>query len=168
MLESERLVIFKNWQHKYAKAIFKIVRTYADNPMDRDDLFQEIAVQIWHSISAFKGQSSEITWIYKIALNTALKWMRKEKQKVYTEPLHLEPFVLWETNENQDEQLTWLYSQIYALNLIDRCLVLLLLDDFSYKEMASILGISESNVGVKLNRIKKYLSEKSKEMNYGI
>jgi RNA polymerase sigma-70 factor (ECF subfamily) len=166
--EEQQQEIFKDWLQHHDRAIFKIVRAYADNAMDRDDLFQDIAIQVWHSIPVFKAQSSVITWIYRIALNTALKWVRKEKSRPTLQPLENAGHILNEAEENVDEQLKWLYREIYSLDLIDRCVVLLLLDNFSYKEMAVILGISESNVGVKINRIKKQLQEKSKPLRYGV
>jgi RNA polymerase sigma-70 factor, ECF subfamily len=166
--EEQQQGIFKDWLQHHARAIFKIVRAYADNAMDRDDLFQDIAIQVWNSIPAFKAQSSVITWIYRIALNTALKWVRKESSKPTLQPLDDAWHILNEPEENLDEQLKWLYREIYSLDLIDRCVVLLLLDNFSYKEMSVILGISESNVGVKISRIKKQLQEKSKQMSYGV
>jgi RNA polymerase sigma-70 factor (ECF subfamily) len=128
--------------------------------MDQEDLFQEIAIQVWRSIPTFRQESSVTTWIYRIALNTAIKWARKEI-KHHTESLDaLHPIL----QENKiDDRLTWLYEEIYKLDEIDRSITLLLLDDFSYKEMASILGITESNVGVKINRIKKHLISQSKK-----
>jgi RNA polymerase sigma-70 factor (ECF subfamily) len=166
--EDQQRNTFKRWLDQNKSTIFKIVRAYASNPMDRDDLFQEITVHIWNSIPRFKEQSSPGTWIYRIALNTVLKWVRKSR-KVQTS-LSLENYepVLEEYNTELDERLKWLYSEIYSLDLIDRCLVLLMLDDFSYKEMATVLGITESGVGVKINRIKKRLTLKSKEYDYGI
>lgn len=168
MTEEQQQTIFKEWVGNHSKVIFKIANAYTNNAMDKDDLFQDIAIQIWRSLPSFKAQSSVITWIYRIALNTALNWVRKEKGKKDTEPLEKVEHVLQESEENLDEQLKWLYREIYSLGLIDRCLVLLLLDNYSYKEMSAILGISESNVGVKINRIKKYLVEKSKKQHYGV
>lgn len=168
MTEEQQQTIFKEWVGNHSKVIFKIANAYTNNAMDKDDLFQDIAIQIWRSLPSFKAQSSVITWIYRIALNTALNWVRKEKGKKDTEPLEKVEHVLQEPEENLDEQLKWLYREIYSLGLIDRCLVLLLLDNYSYKEMSAILGISESNVGVKINRIKKYLVEKSKKQHYGV
>lgn len=168
MTEEQQQTIFKEWVGNHSKVIFKIANAYTNNAMDKDDLFQDIAIQIWRSLPSFKAQSSVITWIYRIALNTALNWVRKEKGKKDTEPLEKIEHVLQEPEENLDEQLKWLYREIYSLGLIDRCLVLLLLDNYSYKEMSAILGISESNVGVKINRIKKYLVEKSKKQHYGV
>lgn len=167
MNETEQNRIFKEWLGHYKALIFKIVRAYTLESMDQDDLFQEIIIQLWHSIPTFKHQSANTTWIYRIALNTALKWVSKERK--YTESREtLENVlpILQETKIQVDERLTWLYEEIHKLDEIDRSLTLLLLDGFSYKEMATIMGISESNVGVKINRIKKQLIIKSKHRNY--
>ena len=169
MTEEQQGEIFKDWVSNHSRAIFKIVRVYTNNAMDRDDLFQEIAIQVWRSVPVFKAQSSVITWIYRIGLNCAMKWVRKERGTQVMEPLENAQLVLIEQEEDLNEQLTWLYREIYSMDVIDRCLVLLLLDNFSYKKMSDIMGITESNVGVKINRIKKYLAEKSKKKkHYGV
>ena len=148
--------------------IFKLVRAYADNPLDQDDLFQEIAIQIWHSVPSFRQESSLTTWIYRIGLNTAIKWTTRKKRNPTAAIEHAQ-HVLHESRIEPEERLTWLYKEIHKLDAIDRSLTLLLLEGFSYKEMAGILGISESNVGVKINRIKKQLIAKSKKIiHHGI
>lgn len=166
MTNIRQLEVFKEWIDQHKNSIFKITRAYARTPMDQDDLFQEISIQIWNSIPGFKERSSPITWIYRVALNTALKWVRDKRNDLPVEDLQNIQSILTENLEPTDDRLNWLYAEIYSLNEIDRCVVLLLLDNFSYKEMANILGISESNVGVKINRIKKHLIGKSKEYNY--
>ncbi len=149
---------------QYRALVFKIVRAYANSMEDQDDLFQEISIQLWHSISSFKAESSPVTWIYRISLNTAIKWGRKANKHQH-EPLDKVQHVLQEGSNPIDPRLDWLYAQIQQLDEIDRSLALLLLDDFSYKEMANILGISESYVGVKINRIKKQLISKLNTYN---
>src|SRR5262249_600559 len=134
--------------------------------MDQDDLFQEITLQIWRSIPAFRGESSVTTWLYRISLNTAIKWTRKESKHSNLTELDKVPVLEQQPDIPTDERLTWLYEEIYKLDKIDRSLALLLLDGFSYKEMAAILGITETNVGVKINRIKKRLIVKSKKGGY--
>jgi RNA polymerase sigma-70 factor (ECF subfamily) len=134
--------------------------------MDQDDLFQEISIQVWRSIPAFRNESAVTTWIYRIALNTAISWVTKErKYRKANGAFDNMPDVLSFPHKPVEEQLTWLYKAIHALDEIDRSLALLLLDGFSYKEMAAILGISVSNVGVKINRIKKQLIVQSKKIS---
>ncbi|MBX2966390.1 MAG: RNA polymerase sigma factor [Cyclobacteriaceae bacterium] len=164
MQQKEQQHIFETWLAGHKALIFKVVRAYAFTYMDRDDLFQEIIVQVWRSVPAFRQESSVATWLYRIALNTAIKWTRKEQKHSQSETLDSVQHILHDTDLRVDERLTWLYEEIHKLDEIDRSLALLLLDDFSYKEMAAILGITESNVGVKINRIKKHLINKSKEI----
>jgi RNA polymerase sigma-70 factor (ECF subfamily) len=167
--DQEQTRIFNDWLEGYKALIFKIVRAYAHEAMDRDDLFQEITLQVWRSIPAFRGESAVTTWIYRIALNIALKWVRKERKHPQTEAIDNVAHVLRESGAHVDDRLAWLYEEISRLDEIDRSIALLLLDDFSYKEMAEILGITKSNVGVKINRIKKHLITKSKKYdNHGI
>lgn len=169
MTVKEQRQIFDAWLNEYKGLFFKIVRAYAFTPDDREDLFQEIAIQVWDSIPNFRGDSAVTTWIYRVALYSAMTWRRREKKHLdgkqsFDEIEH----TLTESARFKDNRLEWLYEQIGALGEIDRSLMLLSLDGFSYKEMATILGISESNVGVKINRIKKSLASKSKEENSGL
>jgi RNA polymerase sigma-70 factor (ECF subfamily) len=164
--EKEQKHIFEYWLDQYKALIFKVVRAYAFAATDHDDLFQEIAIQVWHSIPTFREESSVTTWIYRISLNTAIKWVRKERKHYQAETLDNIQHILQESGRRIDERLEWLYQEIYKLDEIDRSITLLLLDNFSYKEMAGILGITESNVGVKINRIKKHLISKSKKYDH--
>ena len=169
MTEKEQQQIFEDWLSQHKALIFKIVRAYTFTIMEQDDLFQEIIIQVWHSVPKFRGEASVITWLYRISLNTAIKWTRKERKHSRSETLEGVQPILEESRMQTDERLTWLYEEIYKLDEIDRSITLLMLDGFSYKEMASILGITESNVGVKINRIKKQLITRSKKHDhYGI
>lgn len=164
--EKEQQHIFEKWVSQHKGLIFKIVRAYAFVTMDRDDLFQEIIIQVWHSIPSFRHEASVTTWLYRISLNTAIKWTRKERKHFQTETLDNVQHVLHDSGIQIDERLAWLYEEIYKFDEIDRSIILLLLEGFSYQEMAGILGITESNVGVKINRIKKQLIIKSKKYDY--
>lgn len=164
MEESEQRRIFDDWLGTFKGLLFRVVHAYAFTTHDREDLFQEIATQVWNSIPRFRGDSAATTWLYRVALNSALAWSRKErKHRDRTQPLDdLEP-ALQETSRAKDRRLGWLYEQIAQLDHVDRSLTLLLLDGLSYREMAETLGISESYVGVKINRIKNHLKELTKE-----
>ena len=167
MTEKEQQHIFKTWLSEHKAIFFKIIRAYAFNEANRDDLFQEIVIQVWCSVPNFKQKSAETTWIYRVALNTAIKWTRDEKKhrdgrQSFEHTEHL----LRQNREQVDEQLEWLYKEIKKLDKIDRSLCLLMLDGFSYQEMSDMLGITESNVGVKIHRIKKQLIEKSEEYDH--
>jgi len=164
--ENQQKEILQNWLNKYKGLIFKIVRAYAFTTMNKDDLFQEIIIQVWRSIPMFRQKSSITTWLYRISLNTAIRWTQKENKHNHEETTENLQYIIHDNKVPTDERLDWLYEEIRQLNEIDRSLTLLLLDGFSYKEMATILGITESNVGVKINRIKKQLIVKSKKYDY--
>ena len=164
MNERKQKQIFDDWLSTHKGLFFKVVRAYAFDDHDREDLFQEISIQIWKSIPSFRGESSTATWIYRVALYAAMTWVRQEKRRPAQQALTGVEHILIQTNDPKDDRLDWLYEQIAQLNEIDRSLIILLLDGYSYKEMADIIGISISNVGVKISRIKKYLSEKTGEV----
>jgi RNA polymerase sigma-70 factor, ECF subfamily len=156
MRESERRRVFDEWTRAHRGLLLKVVRMYAFTPEDQDDLFQEIALQLWHSVPKHRGESAQTTWIYRVALYTALGWTRKERRhRTGHLPLDAVDPALHAIPERRDERLEWLYGRIAELHEADRSLMLLLLEGFGYREMAEILGISESNVGVKISRIKR-------------
>lgn len=161
---SEQSRIFDDWLSRHKGLLFKVVHAYGFTPHDRDDLFQEIATQVWNSIPRFRAESAVTTWLYRVALNSALAWSRKERK--HRDQMHSlegpEP-ALRETPRVEDRRLGWLYDQISQFDHVDRSLTLLLLDGYSYREMAETLGISESYVGVKINRIKTHLKNLTKE-----
>lgn len=162
MDNKNQLDIFDRWIGEYKPLFFKVIRAYAFTPDDQEDLFQEVSVQVWRSVPNFKNKSKLSTWLYRIALNVALNWTRKNKKHTDgIQSIDSVNHILEQPNEPVDERLEWLYMEITKLNKIDRSITLLMLDGFSYKEMADILGISESNIGVKIHRIKKYLTEQS-------
>ena len=165
MDERTQKKIFDEWLNEHKGILFKIIRAYAFNPHDQEDLFQEISLQVWKSIPDFRNESKPSTWIYRVALYTATVWVRKEKTRPPTQPFAEMEHALSVTDRPRDERSEWLYQQIGEFEPVDRSVCLLLLDGFSYKEMAKILGISESNVGVKVHRIKKYLIERAKEVD---
>jgi RNA polymerase sigma-70 factor, ECF subfamily len=167
---SEQKAIFDLWLSTYKGVLFKVVRAYAFTRHDQEDLFQEIATQMWISVPGFEGNSAPSTWIYRVALNTAISWSRKEiRRRDKTNAFDGAEAALQPAGSEIDPRLEWLYEQIAQLSELDRSLTLLLLDGFSYKEMADVLGISETNVGVRIHRIKAHLtSESTKESRYAI
>ena len=170
MKESEQTGIFDEWLARHRGLLFKVVRAYAFTSHDQDDLFQEIATHVWNSIPRFRAESAVTTWLYRVAFNTAHAWSRKEQRhRRRTESLNGADPTLTETPRARDHRLGWLYEQIAQLDHVDRSLTLLLLDGFSYREMAETLGITESNVGVKINRIKAHLTQLTqKEPHHGL
>jgi RNA polymerase sigma-70 factor (ECF subfamily) len=165
MHDTERDRIFNEWLAGHKGILFKVVHAYAFEHADRQDLFQEIAVQVWRSVDAFRGESSVPTWMYRVALNTAMAWTRKEgRHRQGKEQLEgMEGLLTASPADGRDPRVEWLYHQIAQLKDVDRSVALLLLDGFSYKEISAIVGLTESNVGVKINRIKSALTAKSLE-----
>jgi RNA polymerase sigma-70 factor (ECF subfamily) len=155
-------------QHRFI--LFKLSNLYCQPGPDREDLFQEIIVQLWKAYPNFRGESKFSTWLYRVALNTAISGLRKEKKRFATlGPENLpaqEPDIQYE--QEQDEQLLQLYVAINQLTAIERALVMLYLDDKSYQEMEEILGINENSLRVKMNRIKEKLRKLTKEADHGI
>lgn len=155
--------VFNDWLGRHGAVVLKVARAYTRTAEDCQDLAQEILLQVWRSAPAFQGRASVSTWVYRVALNTALGWRRKEgRRRARQRPL-LEVKDLSAAGLDGAEQLSWreaverLYAAIRRLREADIALVLLYLDDLSYRQMAEVLGISESNVGVRLNRAKKAL-----------
>ena len=159
MLDSERDGIFNEWLADHKGILFKVVHAYAFEHADRQDLFQEIVIQIWRSVDAFRGESSVPTWMYRVALNTAIAWTRKEdRHQRGKQPLEIVDGLLAASAAEADPRVEWLYRQIAQLKDVDRSVALLMLDGFAYKDIAAIAGISEGNVAVKINRIKAALT----------
>ncbi|MBS0660504.1 MAG: sigma-70 family RNA polymerase sigma factor [Verrucomicrobia bacterium] len=159
MTDSERLQLFQEWLGRHRGLIFKVVRAHARAASDQDDLFQEIATQLWNSLPRYRGESAETTWIYRVALNTALAWSRRawREQRRSEEMAQALPALTSATKP--DPRLEWLYEQLAQLESVDRALALLLLDGLSYREMSETLGLSESHIGVRLHRLKQQLSQ---------
>jgi RNA polymerase sigma-70 factor (ECF subfamily) len=151
---------FKQWFGEHQGLIFKVIRAYAATADDQDDLFQEILLQLWYSIPNFQGKAKVSTWIYRVALNTALVWNRSEKRRRKNRDrlLTFAPQRQADYSGQSGEIIGRLYEAIRKLSKVDASVVLMHLDGLAYNEMAEILGISESNVGVKLNRAKKQLA----------
>ncbi|MGN7784080.1 RNA polymerase sigma factor [Niabella sp. 22666] len=144
--------------HDHQGIIYKVSALYRDSREDREDLFQEIVYQLWKSYPDFRGASKLSTWMYRIALNTAIAIYRKPRLSVtnYTNlPQHLHPLQKEAESENEEQ----LFEALRILSDAEKAIVALYLEEFSYREMAAITGLSETNIGVRLNRIKNKLKE---------
>ncbi len=166
MTEEEQQQIFNSWITNHKGLLFKVLRAYAFTLEDQEDLFQEIVAQVWRSIPNFRQESAVTTWLYRIALNIAISWSSKEKKKIDPQSIDGIEHLISENDISSDDRLEWLYGEIKNMNEVDRSLTLLLLDGFSYKEMAEMIGVSESNIGVKIHRIKKELIKRSAKYEY--
>lgn len=142
--------------------IHKVCRLYAYSLADRQDLFQEIVIQLWKAFPKFNGQSKFSTWLYRVAINTAITGLRKQKNFIVTyEPATLPQQVDSNTNV-EEEQLKILHMAIEQLNQVEKAIVMLYMEDKTYDEMEDILGISQGNLRVKMNRIKEKLRQITK------
>ncbi len=164
MSEDDHTAQFMAWLEAHGASVMKVARAYTLTPEERQDLAQEILLQAWRSLPAFQGRANAATWFYRVALNTAMNWRRNDmRRRNSQEPLmeiHLAAHDSGDTERlQQRETVERLYSAIEQLPKGDAALVLMYLDELSYREMAEVLGISESNVGVKLNRAKKTLRD---------
>jgi RNA polymerase sigma-70 factor (ECF subfamily) len=169
MLDAERNRVFESWIDAHKAILFKVARVYAATPSDREDLFQEIALQVWHSVEAYRGDCAATTWIYRVALNTALAWRRKERKHGHGRQDIEAATALLIAPSGRDPRLEWIYEQIAELDEANRSLALLMLDGFSYREISQILGLGESNVGMRINRIKTALTAQlAKEEHDGL
>jgi RNA polymerase sigma-70 factor (ECF subfamily) len=140
--------------------IIKVSRLYTNTLEDEQDLFQEIVLQLWRSYDSYKGDSKISTWMYRVALNTAITIFRKKTKSIATNELQdMQYEKLLETNEEQEEKISLLYKVIKMLPNIERAIVTMYLDDLPYKEIAENIGISEVNARVKMNRLKKTIKE---------
>lgn len=141
--------------------IHKVCRTYTHNVDDHNDLFQEISIQLWKAYDKFRGESKFSTWMYRVALNTAISLYRKSKRSVATEELfpNIKQLTDVEYDDTTEQQLATLYKAIHQLSDVEKALILLYLEDKSYKEISSVLGITEVNARVKMNRAKLKLKE---------
>ena len=159
--------IFKRWVETYKGIFVKVARAFASGTSDQEDLIQEILLQLWISMPNFKREAKESTWAYRVAFNTAIVWDRKRKKhKKLKSVTFIESEVSASHNSTDNNELIeQLYMAIRQLPKLDASLVLMSLEGLSYQEMAETLGITESNVGVKLNRAKKQLSEKMKGLS---
>ena len=144
--------------------IYKITRIYSNNTEDQKDLYQEIVYQLWKSYSSFKGNSKISTWMYRIALNTAISNLKKEKRRgsqVSIDNLLLNQ--MDQVDTVMEERITLLYAHIKELSIVERGIILLHLEGKSYDEIATITGFTNTNIGTRLARIKQKLKTQVKK-----
>ena len=172
MTGPERETIFRRWLAEHLGLMLKVVRGCAAAPPDQDDLFQDVCLQLWRSIPAFRGEAKETTWIYRVAFNTALAWRRGERRRREGQETFLKFDIAPQTQPShadvlqEQEIVEQLYAAIRQLPKVDASLALMHLDGLSYSEMAEVLGISENYIGVKLNRVRKQLAEQLKGVGH--
>ena len=155
---------FEDCIKEHELLIYKVCRIYAFTEADRQDLFQEIVLQLWKAFAGFKGDAKFSTWLYRVSLNTAITGLRKKKDFIQSyEPASLPTNIGDENfNEQLEERLQQMYMAIELLNQVEKAIVMLYMEDRSYEDMEEILGISQGNLRVKMNRIKEKLSKLTK------
>ncbi len=152
--------------------IQKICKYYAPVNEDQKDIYQEILVNIWKSLENFRGEAQESTWIYRIALNTAMGFAGKEfrRMRIVIDGGEKNLLNLFSEDDSditlKEKQVDLLQDQLNQLSVIDKAIMSLVLEDLSMKEIAEIIGITEPNVRVKIHRVKETLKEQMKGGNY--
>jgi RNA polymerase sigma-70 factor (ECF subfamily) len=148
--------LFLQTINEHQRILHKVCRMYTSNQDDHNDLFQEMVLQLWKAFPSFRNEAKITTFMYRIALNTAISGIRKKKVK--TTELESISFQIQETTEeNYNDELKLLYASIEQLSDVEKSIVLLFLEDKPYDEIAEITGISANYVAVKMNRIKEKL-----------
>lgn len=147
---------FSDLVRDHKSTIYTVCYMFSKDEDEVNDLFQETLVNLWKGFGSFRGNSKVDTWIYRVALNTCLTADRKKKRHAQTVPLTMESN-LYEDNDAGSKQVQMLHARIQKLDVIDRAIILMWLENMSYDEIAAVIGISPKNVGVKLFRIKEQL-----------
>ena len=161
---------FNAWLAEHRGIVVKVTRSFARNAADAADLEQDILLQLWISTRAYAGQARASTWVYRVALNTALSWRRgATRRERRLEPgadvaAAVAPAASPAEAAGDRELLEKLYAAIHAMPEFDRALVLLSLDGLAYREIAEVTGLTENHVGVALTRARHRLANLMKEI----
>jgi RNA polymerase sigma-70 factor (ECF subfamily) len=156
----------KELEHKFVtelednqNIVHKVCSLYTNDRDSHNDLFQEITIQLWRAYPKFRGEAKFSTWMYRVALNTAITLYRKSKRRVKTQDFDSVIYKIKtdEYDDTEERQLKLIYDAVKQLGDIDKALVFLYLEDKDYSEIAATLGITEVNARVKMNRIKNKL-----------
>ena len=160
-MKKEQETIFLNALEQNQEKLFRICSIYSKDSEDAKDLFQEVLVHVWRSMSAFKGNSAIGTWMYRVALNVCLRFKSKHTKNqnrfIRLDSITVANFGSIENSEKENEKLNSLRKCVKELNQADKAIVSLYLEGIAYKEIASILGLSENHIAVKIKRIKSKL-----------
>lgn len=154
---------FEDLLERHRKIVFKVANSYAWHPDDRAELAQDIALQLWRAFPGYDPQRRFSTWMYRIALNVAISQVRSRSHHdrhvvPFDETLH-DAAVDWRDTLESDDAVRALHRVIATLDVLDRALLLLYLDEHSYREIGEVLGLTETNVATKINRLKQRLRD---------
>ena len=145
--------------------IYKVCRVYAFTEADRQDLFQDIIVQLWKAFPKFRGDSKFSTWLCRVAINTAITGLRRQRDFITSyEPATLPQPPDESASSKEEEQFQMLHTAIEQLNPVERAIVILYMEDRTYEEMEDIMGINQGALRVKMSRIKDKLRQLTKNM----
>ena len=150
----------KKMVKEYRKTIYTVCYFYSKDSEEVNDLYQEILINLWKGFEKFRGESSLKTWIWRVSLNTCNNQERKKKSSVQTIPLSID-IDLYNDDDAHSKQIQMLYDRINRLDVFDRAIILLWLENMSYQDIANVVGISLSNVTTRLFRIKEQLKSMS-------
>ena len=151
---------FTKMVKEHRKTIYTVCYFYSKDTEEVNDLYQEILINLWKGFEKFRGESSLKTWIWRVSLNTCNNQERKKKSNVQTIPLSID-IDLYNDDDAHSKQIQMLYNRINRLDVFDRAIILLWLENMSYQDIAEVVGISLSNVTTRLFRIKEQLKSMS-------
>ncbi|HOX81565.1 MAG TPA: sigma-70 family RNA polymerase sigma factor [Chryseolinea sp.] len=153
---------------EHERIIFKVCKMYCRSLDDEQDLFQDILVQLWKSFPSFKKNSKVSTWMYRVALNTAITQLRTNQKKPIQQAIDKNVLQIPNaTVDPKDENFDRMMMAIEKLSQVEKAIMVLYMEDHSYREMAEVMGITESNIGFKINQIKSKLKTTLNVLNYG-
>ena len=158
MIKEEKEKQFKSVYSDYSIKVQRLCLGYTGNEEEANDLLQETFIKVWQNWDTFRGEAQRSTWVYRIAVNTCLQYIKKKKQKNETQ-LNEKTHAIKEVVHNKEEEVQLLYKCISQLAATDRLIITLLLEEVPYVEIATVTAISEGNLRVKIHRIKQQLSE---------
>ena len=151
---------FTKMVKEYRKTIYTVCYFYSKDTEEVNDLFQEVLINLWRGFPSFRGESALKTWIWRVSLNTCSNYARKRRGRVHTIPLSID-IDLYNDDDVQSKQIQMLYDRINRLDVFDRAIILLWLENMNYQDIADVVGISLSNVTTRLFRIKEQLKSMS-------
>lgn len=161
MAKTEIETRFVDMINRYQQVIYKVCLVYSSDNELLKDLYQEIILNLWKAFPRFRGECKETTWVYRIAMNTCITYVRKSSSQPKMIPISVNMDCMIEEDDGRATQFKMLYQLISHMDKLERAIILLYLEDKSYQEVSEITGLSATNVGVKLSRIREKLRKMS-------
>ncbi|MFP4621434.1 MAG: RNA polymerase sigma factor [Bacteroidales bacterium] len=169
MSDEEQKEQFLKLIAEHQDLIRKVAAIYHKNKADQEDAFQEILVNVWQAYPTFRGESKFSTWLYRVALNTVISGFRKASNRVHKNQsdVHITDEMLGPSKDDLSEEIDCLYQAIQYLSDIEKAIIMLYMEEKTYDDIAEIMGMTSTNVGVKISRIKKKLKKIYKKVTDG-